>query len=179
MMTIKSSGLFYLFRRVFVLLCLMVLSCYYGQVTLVGDVVVINNTQDSAIYISGGTYVYHLKTSEKQIHKKVCKTPKTVTIKSTIPAKSASAKNQQAESLYHYKSGRNNDTLASTSASKTCFTSNNDHYKKLFTSIIIWDSATAFSLFGFETFPKKVQREIEFPKYSFRIRPPPATLNAI
>lgn len=172
-MTIGSLQLFYLFRRALGLFSLFALIYFNAQVSLVGNVVVIDHSQDS-VYIAAGTYVCHLPKPEKQTQTKtVTKITKTVTVKSKVPAKLVSGNNGRTESTYHYTSRHTEDALASFSDHKTGCSGSTDHYRKHFISIMMWDSTKALSFFCSQISTITAQIQTKFLDFSLRIRPPP------
>lgn len=172
-MTIGSLKLFYLFRRALGLFSLFALTYFNAQVSLVGNVVVIDHSQDS-IYIAAGTYVYHLPKPEKRTQTKtVTKITKMVTVKSKASAKLVSANNDRTVFAYHYTSRDQEHSLASLSDDKAGCAGSTDHHRKHFISIMMWDSAKALFFFCSQISTITAQIQTKSLDFSLRIRPPP------
>ena len=177
MMKIVSPKLFYWFRRASGLFFLFAFSCYYGQMTLVGDVVIVSSNDNSTVYISPETYVHNSEIGKRNKGSKTVNiVTKTFKKKKNTDQKLAAPKGRKSTPAcqYDYTPGQAKDIFISATVTKTAFTNSNHHNtKKHLTPLIKWDSANIFPLAISKTFTKEIGKEFESPHHSFKVRPPP------
>ena len=179
MMKIKSPELFYWFRRAFGFFLLFAINSYSAQVSLVGDVVIVDNTEHPDVHIATGTYIHGFGNTEKDKgNKDVIR--EAVAKKKDSVAKPSVSKKRHAEPVYahHYAPVHNKEILSSASPTKIALTTNNDHHKKQLILVHTSHPTISYRLTVYETFDKIEAIKLEYSDRHFRIRPPPP-LNTI
>lgn len=177
MMKIGRPELFYLFRRAFGLFSLFVFNFYcHAQITVTGDVEIIDRTDHSPITIASGTYIFDSgnsdiskkKKSLQKLRKIISKANKKVKFSSITKVKST---NKKIDYQYFPKEDVNN--FFSTPTTKTTCPSTNNLNNKSSHLLATWTLVQTLlrpvektNLFNFNYSP-------DCHLNSQRVRPPP------
>ncbi|WP_133943573.1 hypothetical protein [Epilithonimonas xixisoli] len=176
MMKIERPELFYLFRRAFGLFFLFAVNIFsYAQITAIGNVKIIDNSNISPTYITSGTYVFDSgKTTFKK--KALSKKFRKITSKANKKVKFPIASKLKAKKYrfdYQYFPKEDADTFFSTPTAKTtCPNTNNLNYK--FSHLLTnWTLVQTFLKSGEKTTPSTSDYNLSYHLNSQRVRPPP------
>lgn len=175
MMKIPSPKLSYLFRRAFGLFFIFVFSFHYGQMTLIGNVYVVEKN-DSAVYVSPETSVCH----SKNISKKKDSKSINVVIKSFRKRKKKDQKLSKSKihsskfvSQNQYLPLQTEETLKAETVLKTASLSSNDYHKKYIDLNINLFSDKSYKLETLHKISKTIEIHLIYFNRQFSIRPPP------
>lgn len=175
MMGITSTELFYIFRRVSVLFFMLVFYCFHGQITLLGDVVVVNDKDSAHFSSSLPTHHVEIPVRDKK-HSISTNTSATGSKRKKSTAKDLSADTGESKKVYTHRylpAPSKENLLTSVSASKTVFSSNNEYPKKHLLFIYHRHSAGIFDSSTLNDFTIIFDCDLQNSCHFLKIRPPP------
>ena len=176
MMKIGSPELFYLFRRAFGLFVLLTGISSFCHISTPPIDDSINNTIESTVHVSIGTFVYNSESTENPKSEKDLSPKRKIVYKrkKIVPKViSSSKKASNYFSKYHYTPLDNEESLRSIALQKNLFTYTNNHIKKKVELPEFWKIILVIESYQLTHYHCQISNFIQSHFQNYHVRPPP------